>query len=218
MPEISKAWDWSKSNAQEWNYPSEESYYLLHRWQNRGFQRMLDLGCGRGRHALQFARAGFQVRAMDLSEPVVKALAQQAAKAHLPIQATTGDMLQLPYEDRQFDCLLAYHVISHTDSKGIQRILEEIRRVLKTGGEFFLTFVSKNGGGYQRSHYPRIDAHTLLKTDEGPEKNIPHFYADERLIHELFANDHLITVRQVQEVPVKAGDRDSWHYMVLGCI
>jgi ubiquinone/menaquinone biosynthesis C-methylase UbiE len=52
-------------------------------------------------------------------------------------------MKELPYKDESFDCILAYHVISHTDTQGIKRILKELNRVLRKSGEFFITLCSK---------------------------------------------------------------------------
>lgn len=93
---ISKGWNWSLSTEKAWLKPSEESFYLLHRWQEQGFQNLLDLGSGRGRHALQFARAGFQVDALDLAPKVMEVLQEQADAENLPIRAKTGDMGSLP--------------------------------------------------------------------------------------------------------------------------
>jgi ubiquinone/menaquinone biosynthesis C-methylase UbiE len=57
----------------------------------------------------------------------------------LNIKTAVGDINSLPYDSNMFECLLAYHVISHTDTKGIRVIISEINRVLKSGGEFFIT-------------------------------------------------------------------------------
>lgn len=67
MSEISKAWDWDKNNDEIWFTPSEDSYFLINRWKDKGFNKFLDLGCGRGRHSIQFARYGFEVNSFDLS-------------------------------------------------------------------------------------------------------------------------------------------------------
>ena len=47
----SKAWNWDEVKEQIWNEPSEDVYYYLHRWQQTGFKKFLDLGCGKGRHS-----------------------------------------------------------------------------------------------------------------------------------------------------------------------
>ncbi|HOO76209.1 MAG TPA: hypothetical protein PLS66_13005, partial [Tepiditoga sp.] len=70
MENISKAWDWKEVKDKIWYEPSEESYYLLKRWQN--FNTFLDLGCGLGRHSVLFAENNFETYALDLSEYAVE--------------------------------------------------------------------------------------------------------------------------------------------------
>ena len=83
-----------------------------------GFGRFLDLGCGPGRHSIQFAKAGFDVAAFDLSSEALAMVAGKAKKAGLGIGTCCGDMKRLPFADASMDCLLAYHVISHTEGRG----------------------------------------------------------------------------------------------------
>lgn len=216
MGNISKAWDWEKNKDEFWLRPSEESYYLLERWKEKGFENFLDLGCGLGRHSIFFAKAGFSVSSMDLSEFAVDGLNAWAEREKLSVHATCSDMLKLPYEDNSFNCILAYHVLSHTDTSGIVKIISELKRVLKPGGEFYITFCSKQTWSYKKSGYPKIDENTVLKIEDGPENNIPHFYVDEKSLKELLKDFTLISVRQVQDLYVGGRNFDSWHYFVLG--
>lgn len=218
MNEISKPWDWTKNTQDFWNNPSEESYYLLNRWKNNNYKEFLDLGCGLGRHSLLFAKNNFQVNAFDLSTTAIENLKNKSKDLHMQnIVCTTGDMNELPYKDNSFDCVLAYHVISHTDTQGIKTIIKEINRVLKKEGEFFLTLCSKNSWSFQESGYPKLDENTVTKIEEGPENGIPHFYADEKTISELFTNFRLITVKHTKDIILNGSElRNSWHYFILG--
>ena len=49
---VSKAWEWNKETSSIWLQPSEESYYIAQRWKDKGFKRVLDFGCGLGRHSI----------------------------------------------------------------------------------------------------------------------------------------------------------------------
>jgi len=218
MKEISKPWDWSKNTQEHWNNPSEESYYLLQRWKKKKYDKFLDLGCGLGRHSILFADNGFRVNSFDLSSIAIDDLVKKSKSLCLKnIVCTMGDMNELPYSDNTFDCLLAYHVISHTDSQGIKKILSEINRVLRKEGEFFLTLCSKNSWSFQEAGYPKYDENTIIKIEDGPEDGVPHFYSDENTITCLFNNFRLINIRHIKDVMLNENAlKNSWHYFILG--
>ena len=213
---ISKAWDWEKGRKDAvWFIPSEESHYLAWRWKRAACTTLLDLGCGLGRHSIFYAEQGFTVSATDLSPVGVANLQQWAKSEGLAIDAKVSDMLHLPYPDATFDCLLAYHVIYHTGTAGITHILSEISRVLKPGGECFVTFISKESPAYRDMDYPRLDENTLLKTAPGPEQNVPHYYTDLPGLIELFKGLDIISIRHINDCYFDGTQRDSRHFFVL---
>lgn len=212
----SKAWDWNTANRSAWLAPCEESYYLAARWKEKSYQSLLDLGCGLGRHSIFFAKRGFSVSAFDLSLEGTQYLKSWAARENLQINVKAADMLHIPYPDNSFDCVFAFHVISHTDTAGIRKILAEIRRSLKSGGEFYLTLCSKETWSFRNAGFPRIDENTILKTEEGPEKGIPHFYTNFDGILKLFTDFSLIRVRKTDDCFFDGKKQCSVHYYILG--
>lgn len=54
--------------------------------------RVLDMGCGRGRHAVEFARRGYQVTGIDLSPRSIAAAQERASLAGIPASFAVGDM------------------------------------------------------------------------------------------------------------------------------
>jgi len=215
----SKAWNWKivKGNEQEkWLEPSIESYYLLHRWKGQGKETFLDLGCGLGRHTILFAQNGFKTSAFDLSEEAIHRTEEYAKREGLNVDFKIGDMLDLPYKDEEFDCILCRNVISHTDTEGMQKIVEEIKRVLKKDGECYLTLGSKDTWGFKQEKWPLVDPNTRVRMDEGPEKGVPHFYADYHLIKELFKEFTVEQIYQVENFYEKEeGLFESFHYHIL---
>ena len=210
--EFSNAWDWgSVKDIDGWLEPSEEGHYYCHRWGREGRRRVLDLGCGLGRHSMLFARNGFEVTAVDTSEEAISSLKKRSAG--MEIICDVADMHHLPYKDGSFDCVFAYHSISHTDSKGIVKILSEIRRVLSPGGKLFLTLCSKDTWSFKEADFPVIDGCTRVRTD-GAEKGIPHFYVDRDDIIRLMESFELIRIRHVDDCFSNGIWKNCKHYFI----
>lgn len=211
---VSKAWDWNKESCHIWLQPSEESYFIAQQWKNKNIKKVLDFGCGLGRHSIYFAKQGFHVSAFDLSEKGTEHLRSWSEKENLSIEITNADMLKLPYADNSFDAIFAYHVISHTDSVGIKNIIIEISRVLKIGGEIYITLCSKETWSFKDAGYPMIDENTIIKTDEGPEKGIPHFYVTLDDIITLFDNYNIEKIRHTDDCFFSGKKQNSKHYFI----
>ncbi len=216
----SKAWNWSMLNEETqkeiWLEPSIESYYLVNRWKRQGKKEFLDIGCGLGRHSIQFAKEGFNVTSIDLSQEAIDSAKRWAQDEKLDIQFLHSDMMDIPYEDNSFDCILCRNVISHTDTEGIETIINKIYNLLKINGECFLTLGSKNASTYKDPKNIIVDENTKLRMDEGPEKGVPHFYADMNIIPRLFKKFKIEYLAQSQEFKEKDGKFNSyWHYYLL---
>jgi len=123
--------------------------------------------------------------------------------------------MELPYQDNAFDCLLAYHVISHSNTSGVFQTMDEIHRVVRNNGEVFLTFGARislpNRGG--NFHY--IEENVIVKDEDGPEKGIPHFYTDEETLKQLMRNFEVLSVRLSQNVDLSGKKQYGYHYFVL---
>ncbi len=215
----SKAWQWKEAGEELEDVfinPSVESYYLLNRWSNQGKKSILDLGCGIGRHTILFAKNNFDTYAFDLSEVAIRRTKEWADSLALKVDYKIGDMLELPYQDNQFDCILCRNVISHTDTIGMRKIVSELKRVLKKDGECYLTLGSKTADNFNNPDFPKVDENTSIRIEEGPENGIPHFYADYDLIQELFKDFKIELINQIEDIFFNKNKLNrSWHYHLL---
>lgn len=91
---------------------------------------LLDVGCGTGRHAVEFARAGARVTGVDFSKGMLeKARAKPGADA---VRFVHQDAAALPFEARAFDRVISCLVLDHvSDVKGF---FAELRRVCRDEG------------------------------------------------------------------------------------
>lgn len=192
-----KGFNWGNIDPSKHLKPFDNCIYLASKWSELGYVDVLDLGTGLGRHAIYFAKKGFNVSAIDISEYAIQYLKTWAEKENLLINAEVGDMLSPHYPNQSFDCIFAYHVISHTDSIGIKKTISEIERVLKPNGEAYLSFCSKESTEFIESSSNKLDKNTLISRDE-LEKGIPHFYADLNDIKELLANFKIELIKHTE--------------------
>ena len=184
---LTKAWDWTKNTDAKWLVPAEDMAFLSECWRDKGFRNLLDLGCGLGRNSVYMAKKGFSVSAADSSPDAVQETAAWAAREGLEIPARVSDMLDLPYPDGAFDCAIAFNVIQHTDAAGFCRAIAELRRVIRPGGEAFLTILSKENPIYKNApDHRRVDGNTVLRSERETEDDVPHFYAGREELSELF--------------------------------
>ncbi len=108
--------------------------------------RLLDLGCGFGRHAYEAARRGADVVALDAGrvevDGVAATFAAMAAAGELTeglarVGTVQGDGLRLPFCDATFDRVICSEVLEHLDDdRGAMR---ELARVLRPGGTMAVT-------------------------------------------------------------------------------
>ncbi len=107
-----------------------------------GCSEILDLGCGRGRHAISLAERGYKVTGIDLSEEAIKTARGKAEERGLDIHFQVRDMRNpLP---RKFDAIVNLFTTFgyFTNDKQNSRVLDSIVEMLDMGGMFVLDYMN----------------------------------------------------------------------------
>ena len=162
-----------------WSYrePHEKIRALSLEMRRRRMKRVLDLGCGAGRHTVYLAQEGFEVYALDLSPEGVEQTAQWLTGEGLQAHLQQANMTTLPYLDDFFDCIVCVSVLHHNTIANIRTAMGEIRRTLRPRGLFFVTVCAK--GDYQDGRGERIENGTYLAPDDADQPGVPHHFFSE---------------------------------------
>ncbi|MEX2291149.1 MAG: class I SAM-dependent methyltransferase [Mycobacteriales bacterium] len=107
--------------------------------------RVLDMGCGGGRHAFALYRRGADVTAFDMDAAELRdvtgmfAAMQEAGEVppDARARAVRGTAYDLPFADASFDRIIAAEVLEHLPQD--DRAMRELFRVLKPGGRIAVT-------------------------------------------------------------------------------
>jgi ubiquinone/menaquinone biosynthesis C-methylase UbiE len=102
-------------------------------------ERLLDLACGSGVHALRLARRGLEVVGLDVAPSLVRYCTERAAAGELSnVTFVEGDMRALTYRG-EFDALVVLSTsFGFFDDGTNQQVLESIARALRPGGRALL--------------------------------------------------------------------------------
>ncbi len=103
--------------------------------------RALDIGCGGGFLAEEFARLGCDVVGVDPSSVSIEAARRHAAANGLEIDYRVGSGEQLPAEDSTFDVVYCCDVLEHVSN--VDRVVSETARVMKPGAMYLFDTINR---------------------------------------------------------------------------
>jgi len=141
--------------------------------------RVLDLGCGTGRHVVYLTRLGFEVYGFDASPKAITMTQEWLKNEDLEAHLCEHQMENpFPYEDDFFDAVISIQVLHHNLMTDIRKTINEIERVLKPNGMLFVTFPILRSAPLSEE-----EDWNLVEVEEGTyipqrgwESGIPHHY------------------------------------------
>ena len=147
--------------------------------------KIMDLGCGAGRHVVFLASEGYSVTGVDLSKTGLDRTGVWLKAAGLHAELVEATVTDLPIPSDSFDGVISYGVILYLSFDDIKRAISEIHRVLKTGGKAFVMVRSTKDMRFGEGTEIESNTFKIQGNDTNEEGMIMHFFTEDE-IRELF--------------------------------
>ena len=122
-------------NFRHWSIFRSELDMLAQRWHSG---KLLNLGCAHGPDFLPFTQS-FDLYGVDFSREMLRFARKYSQKFNFAVKLSVADVNHLPYHDQTFAWAISVATYHHVAGKAQSAALNELRRVLKPGGEAFIT-------------------------------------------------------------------------------
>jgi ubiquinone/menaquinone biosynthesis C-methylase UbiE len=160
-----KSWD------SDYYHPIAERYYdraikmMLRLMDVRPGAEVLDAGCGPGVHSIRVARAGFRVRAIDISQTMLSEAKDRVAAAGLSavVAFQQENLTRLTLPDASYKYVFSWGVIIHIHD--VERALDELARIVVPGGRLGLYVTNRKAWDHKLESLARL----LLRKPVGRE-------------------------------------------------
>lgn len=176
-----------------WQKPHELAIALAEEMLGRGMRRVLDVGCGGGRHLLYLAKEGFEVYGTDRSETGLAITRERLEREGLRAVLRRCDMTEVPFPNEFFDALLSIQVLHHNTLENIEKAAAEIRRALTGGGLFFANLLGK--GDHKEGKGKKIEPGTYV-CDSGIEAGMLHHFFTRQEVEDLLEGFDIMSLKE----------------------
>jgi SAM-dependent methyltransferase len=176
-------------------------------------KRVLDLGCGCGRHLVMLTREGYDTYGLDISQRAIAFAQQWLEREGLKADLRVGSAINLPWGEGSFDLVISHGVLDHMRWEDARRATKEVARVLKPQGLFYVSLVSTRESGYGQGQ--QMDQYTYLVQEGIEARTVQRFYEFEHIFELLNDSFEVLDVvhdewQAVYGVGFSALDRDGY--------
>jgi len=159
-------------------------------------RRVLDLGCGDGRHLIFLGKLGYEMYGLDFAPTALNHSKERLDREGLHVELKCGDMSQLPWPDQYFDAIVSIRVLHHHRIVSVRKTLDEICRVLRTGGYVLATVMKEPPQrDWKEGHFAKAGRQTYVPL-KGHEKGLPHHFFTEPELRKLLSGFTIILLQE----------------------
>jgi ubiquinone/menaquinone biosynthesis C-methylase UbiE len=175
--------------------------------------KVLDLGCGIGRHVLLSHSMKTDAYGVDLSDFAIKFAidwAEREGMKNAKDKILQSDITKMPFEDNFFDFIVSHGVLDSMTELNCRNAIKDTHRVLKSGGYFYCDLIS----GDDSFHEGDFSGEEIVKDQH--EKNTIQFYFNEKLIGKLFSDYfEIIEMSLIRHTSILSNQYISRFHLVL---
>lgn len=166
--------------------------------------KVLDLGMGEGRNALYFARMGFEVEGVDISETAIDRSLSYAKEMGLSLKAEVNHLTRYTIEENSYSLIIIANVLSFFKEEEIEHIIEKAKNGLVDGGLLYIHAFDRNDPGYEvnREKAQQISASTFYRP---ASDSYVHYFTREEL-EAYFEDYQMIKVSETYLLDVSHGE------------
>lgn len=209
-----------ETNRKEWialhqnkryrpKYPSETVIQFVFRnFERNGNTKVLDLGCGAGRHVFFMGNENIIPYGIDFSDEGIeytKEMLKDYGMEKYIDNMKVASLTNLPYEDNYFEGIICYGVLYYLDKDSIKKAVNEMRRVLREKGKLLLVVRSIEDYRYKENNAIEGEKHTIIVSEENEQKcahsengMLMHFF-EEKELKDLFCEFQKINIDYIKE-------------------
>lgn len=176
------------------NTPHQDAEFLHDFFKKHKIRRVVDLGCGDGRHLVFFARRGYNVTGIDYAPTALTRARVWLTRENLYADLFCADMRAISCKDSAFDAVICIAVINHSRIQGIRTAIQEIHRLMRPGAWLFIVMATEELMPTPDDERYMMIEHRTYMPKYGHEKGVPHYFfsgAELRLEFSQFVMHHM---------------------------
>ena len=159
--------------------------------------KILDLGCGGGRHTIFLAQEGFETYGSDISEIGLGHLKDNLIEKLFKANLVNAQMQKQPFPDNYFDGVISNGVYYYDTLEGFKESIAELHRILKNGGKA-LVFI-RTTEDYRYGKGKKIGKNSfVLDIDDTNEKGMIMTFLERFELNSIFSKFNEIIIDKTE--------------------